>query len=60
MLMIVLSQLSVWGLKYHGKKSDQYDTTTKKFAYHVYMANLYLKILRTCVESNRLRDKYLK
>lgn len=58
--MYLMSELSVLGCKYHDKKSNMYDNTNKKFAYHVYMMKLYTGILELTIDSNRLRNKYLK
>jgi len=58
--MTLIAELSVWGYKHHDKKSDVYSNVTKKFAYHVYMMELYTKILELTLSSNKLRERYLK
>lgn len=58
--MTLISELSVWGCKYHDKKSDKHSNLTKEFAYHVYMMELYAKILELTLSSDKLRKRYLK
>lgn len=56
--MTIIAELTCWGAKYHSKKSDKYATHTKDYAYHVYMMDLYTKILRLTLESDKLKRKY--
>lgn len=60
MLMFLIAELSIWGCKFHSKKSDKYAKEDKKFAYHVYMMKLYTEILKKALESGKLRERYLK
>lgn len=58
--MTLIADLSILGWKYHDKKSDKYSNKTKEYAYHVYMMELYTKILGLALESDKLRKKYLR
>lgn len=59
-MMTLIAELSVWGCRYHDKKSDKYSNLTKEYAYHVYMMKLYTEILNLTLKSDKLREKYLK
>ena len=56
--MTIIAELTCWGAKYHDKMSDKHATHTKDYAYHVYMMDLYTKILGLTLESDRLKRKY--
>jgi hypothetical protein len=59
-LMTLIADLVSFGFKYHSRKSNKIDASEKRFAYHVYMMDLYTKILGLTLESDKLRKRYLK
>jgi len=60
LLMNFIADLSICGWKYHDNKSNKYSYETKEYAYHVYMMELYSKILGLAIDSDKLRKRYLR
>lgn len=58
--MTLIAELVTLGWKCHNKKSNKYNNETKEYAYHVHMMELYAKILGLTLDSDKLREKYLK
>jgi hypothetical protein len=59
-LMTLIADLVSFGFKYHSRKSDKFHASEKRFAYHVYMMELYTDILALTLKSDKLRERYLK
>lgn len=53
----IIKSFALFGMWYHDKKSDKYQSKDKRFAYHVQMAKYYIMLYKSTEYKKTLKEK---